>query len=71
MYTYILERNGHLVLDNELGDSSLYLIQTEQVVFRNIYARTYLHVTMINFKSGQEFERKLEEIYGKVYKEER
>lgn len=39
------------------------IIHTEQVALRNTYVHTYMHIIVINEKSGHEFERTRRDIW--------
>ena len=44
------------------------IIQTEHIIFRNIFVYTYsyMHITTISEKRGHEFEREQGRVYGKI-----
>lgn len=46
-------------------------MHTEQVVLRNTYVHTYMHILIINEKRGHEFQREHGGISGRFGKEER
>lgn len=41
-------------------------MQIEQVIPRNMYVYTYMHVTTANVKRSHEFEREKEQVYRKL-----
>lgn len=51
--------------------STSNILQTEQVVFKNICLCIHIPQTTINEKRGHEFAREQGEVYGRIWREER